>query len=199
MAVVISRNEGLSAVNNSRSRHPKGYAPIFEAHDENTRQITMTATPQCVLSGTVRGNRITISPSCGSYDPQNSRTHHRDSAAYHFFALVISDLSSNPPGVESSDPMGIPKPSYPGGGYFVFDANSHGRKELLCSLYCTRYDKRHRVYPDDILVAELRLQTSPTRCLRPNHGLLPDAVSSREHHASLHISKRAIDALFFGR
>ncbi|KAK0431190.1 hypothetical protein EV421DRAFT_1686322, partial [Armillaria borealis] len=45
MAVVISRNEGLSAVNSSRSRmHPKGYAPIFEAHDENTRQITMTAT-----------------------------------------------------------------------------------------------------------------------------------------------------------
>lgn len=201
MAVVINRNEGLSAVNSSRSRmHPKGYAPIFEAHDENTRQITMTATPQCVLSGTVRGNRITISPSCGSYDPQNSRTHRRDGAAYHFFALVISDLSSSPPGVESSDPMEISKPSYPGGGYFVFDASSHGRKELLCSLYCTRYDKRHRVYPDDILVAELRL---------PN---LPNTVSSsspksrtpswtrlfREHHASLHISKRAIDACFSG-
>ncbi|KAG7442693.1 uncharacterized protein BT62DRAFT_876246, partial [Guyanagaster necrorhizus] len=46
MAVVINRNEGLSAVNStSRSRmYPKGYAPIFEAHDENTRHITITAT-----------------------------------------------------------------------------------------------------------------------------------------------------------
>ncbi|KAK0462899.1 uncharacterized protein EV420DRAFT_1143745 [Desarmillaria tabescens] len=203
MAVVINRNEGLSAVNsNSRSRmHPKGYAPIFEAHDENTRQITMTATPQCVLSGTVRGNRVTISPSCGSYDPQNSRTHKRDGTAYHFFALVISDLSSNPPGVESNDPMGIPKPSYPGGGYFVFDANSQGRKELLCSLYCTRYDKRHRIHPDDILVAELRLPNLPNPAFSSSSSKPPVPSWTRlfrEHHASLHISKRAIDACFSG-
>ncbi|KAF8902976.1 hypothetical protein CPB85DRAFT_1564493 [Mucidula mucida] len=202
MSVTINRNEGLSAITPpSRSRRDtKGYAPIFEALDANPRQATMVATPDCVLSDTVRGGRIVLTPFCGAYDPQNARTPGaRDGGAYHFFPLVISDLGAATPPSENHipDPLSRqPNPPYCGGGYFLFDAHSQGRKELLFTMWCTRYEKRHKVREDDILVAELRLPQLPgdlSKRQAPSWSRL-----MKERHASLHISKTAVDQCFSG-
>ncbi|KAF9022799.1 hypothetical protein BDZ89DRAFT_188210 [Hymenopellis radicata] len=197
MSITISRNEGLSATTPpSRSRRTtKGYASIFEALDANPRQAIMAATPDCVLSDTTRGGRIVLTSFCGAYDPQNTRSKTgRDGGAYHFFPLVISD--ETPPENHIVDPLSEPNHLYFGGGHFLFDAHSQGRKELLFTLWCTRYEKRHRVQQDDILVAELRLPQLPgdlSKRQAPSWSRL-----MKERHASLHISKSAIEQCFSG-
>ncbi|THV02619.1 hypothetical protein K435DRAFT_852645 [Dendrothele bispora CBS 962.96] len=234
LSMTIYRSDGWDSITSEPvAKKGKAYVVIFEAPDENPRAIDAVAAKKSnVLAGTVRGDHILLTPYCGNYDPQKSRTGLRDNAAFHFFPLHITEFErptvvghsslhggvgrgGAKPGVgggmrpstvvgAQTIPSALTKP-YSGGGYFVFDADNQGRKELLCTLYCTGYERRHRIKSGDIAVAELRL-TRPALDLGgdmsdPN---TPGGGSSlwkrlfRERHVSLHISKRGLEAALVG-
>ncbi|KAF8905425.1 hypothetical protein CPB85DRAFT_1416076 [Mucidula mucida] len=150
MSVTINRNEGLSAITPpSRSRRDtKGYAPIFEALDANPRQATMVATPDCVLlNGARRAHRADALLRCvrSSKRPYPRRTGRRGLS-------FLSPCHIRPWGRDaafrephSRSPIAAAEPSILWRGYFLFDAHSQGRKELLFTMWCTRYEKRHKV------------------------------------------------------
>ena len=149
---------------------------------------------------------------CGSYDPQRSRLPQpRDCLSHHFFPIHLTNFenhrtqagknfsSQGSQGHTYDTPEALQKP-YAGGGYFVFDCHSQGRNELLTTLYCTGYEKRHRIREGDIVVAELRLPVLPTATTDSGRSSQPTwSRFMKERHAALHISKRGVDAVFSGQ
>ncbi|KAK7443442.1 hypothetical protein VKT23_015615 [Stygiomarasmius scandens] len=230
LSLLIFRSDGWDSIKSEPVvKKGKGYVPILETPDTNPRTIHVVASKKNnVLAGTSRGGDITVTSFCGNYDPQKSRTHSRDNASFHYFPLHITDFErvpSSSSGAAASaststsgsasrtTPAALTK-RYSGGGYFVFDADNHGRKDLLCTLYCTGYEKRHQIRQGDIAVAELRL-TRPAIALdlgsSGGDGDTPSINSSsptsepslwkrlfRERHVSLHISKRGLEAALVG-
>ncbi|KAF5361430.1 hypothetical protein D9758_006121 [Tetrapyrgos nigripes] len=206
LSLLIFRSDGWDSVNSEPiAQKGKGYYTIFQAVDENPRRLTLTASQRnSVLAGTSKANSITLSPYCGSYDPQKSKTGARDNASFYFFPLGITEFErSASSGAAAPIPSALTKP-YSGGGYFVFDAINNGRKDLLCTLYCTGYEKRHSIQKGDIVVAELRL----TRPALDLGGGSQDSSAGqpslwkrlfRERHVSLHVSKRGLHAALVGQ
>ncbi|KAL0579233.1 hypothetical protein V5O48_002795 [Marasmius crinis-equi] len=210
--IVVHRSEAWDSAkgeNFPQKTKAHKYHPIWEGYGQSIRDLTVNATANTVLVGTSHGRTFTMSPHCGSYDPQRSRLPQpRDCFSHHFFPIHTTKFESSrrqaksfsSQGSVSSDtqttPNALTKP-YAGGGYFIFDCHSQGRNELLTTLYCTGYDKRHRVRDGDIALAELRLPVLPTvdvsKSSQPTWGRF-----MKERHATLHISRRGMEAVFNG-
>ncbi|KAI3608835.1 hypothetical protein WG66_003751 [Moniliophthora roreri] len=178
---------------------PKGNIPIWEGFDINTRDAAFVATKGVILKSSTYAGAFTMTPYCGGYDPQKSRPIiHRDCLSHHFFPLYLTDFQARAPSrnkgpQKSRTPEALAKP-YSGGGHFVFDCHSQGRRELLTTLYCTGYNRRHRVRTGDIALAELRLpHVGSGRADLPAWARL-----FKERHATLYISRRGLDAAFTG-
>ncbi|KIK65069.1 hypothetical protein GYMLUDRAFT_39472 [Collybiopsis luxurians FD-317 M1] len=201
----ISRSEAWDSAQakpaQSSSLSGKGcYIIIFQALDQSPRHIGISPTKGMILYRTSRGSEISIAPYCGSYDPQRSRVPQpRANTCYHFLPLHITDFERSPPepGQQIKTPSALTK-RYSGGGYLLFDASSRGRSDLLSTLYCTGYEQRPFIRKGDIVLAELRLS-------RPEDSSTGGASEPSwkrffsERHASLHMSKRGMDAVFTGK
>ncbi|KAL0059807.1 hypothetical protein AAF712_013448 [Marasmius tenuissimus] len=207
--IVIQRSEAWDSTKGETLKS-KGhrYIPIWEGFGQGTRDISVKATSSMVLVGTSHGGSFSMTSYCGSYDPQRSRLPQpRDCLSHHFFPIHLTKFENpRPQNGKNFSPQGsaghmqIPdallKP-YAGGGYFVFDCHSRGRNELLTTLYCTGYEKRHRVREGDIALAELRLPVLPM--VDSNKSSQPTwSRFMKERHAVLHISKRGVEAVFCG-
>lgn len=183
----------LTASGNS-AREP--YSEIFYAYDQGTRQLHVTATGETVISNTTQGGQFTLTPFCGTFDPQRSRLP-RDSTAHHFFSLPVAwpvqELGKRHHAVPAPPPPNAP---YTGGGFFIFDCHSQGSNDLVTTLYCTRNENRSNVRKGDIPIAELRLHTP---ILEPSKADVPAwRRLFRDRHATLHISRQGLDACLTG-
>ncbi|KAF9265095.1 hypothetical protein L218DRAFT_182422 [Marasmius fiardii PR-910] len=213
--ITITRNEAWDSASAQILPGVKGnkYQSIWEGQDLSPRALSVDATQNMVLYRTSRGGSFTMTQSCGSYNPVKL-PQPRDCLSHHFFPIHMTNFEavgnssrSSRSGSRSgsgqsntgSSAKALGKP-YAGGGYFVFDCHSQGRKELLTTLYCTGYERRHRVRNGDITVAELCLPVLPTLPdENPNKRELPAwARFLKERHAVLYISKRGGEATFYG-
>ncbi|KAJ7145684.1 hypothetical protein C8R44DRAFT_896797 [Mycena epipterygia] len=177
----------------------KGYANVFSARDQQSRNVVLNAT-NSVLSKSAMGGVIAVSSVCGMYDP--SRAPRRETGAHHFFALKLSDMGT--PDVARSGtksrrgggPYPPPAPRthkpYAGGGHFILDSAPNGRTDLLTTIYCTGYEQRPKARAGDIVVAELRV--------RPASLGAPPAWARffKERHAALHVARRGVEACMTG-
>ncbi|KAK7035706.1 hypothetical protein R3P38DRAFT_3483673, partial [Favolaschia claudopus] len=217
MTVEVSRNLAWDpATATATNNGSKGYTTAFTAKDQSPRNVSLLST-NSVLAHTAVGSVVDVSTSCGSYDPSNAPL--RENSAHHFFNLKLNTScmpdAPSPQQQNSSRKRGgnhgtatpVPPPTpaharpYVGGGHFLFDSASHGRTDLLTTLYCTGYDQRPHSRPGDIAVAELRVR--PASSGGGGGAQQPPAPAPwmrffKERHASLHIARRGLEACMTG-
>ncbi|KAF8207512.1 hypothetical protein K438DRAFT_1962434 [Mycena galopus ATCC 62051] len=184
----------------------KSYADVFVARDQAARNVALTAT-NSVLCKTAGGGVVGVSTVCGNYDP--SRMPRREVSAHHFFALKLNaaclpEKSTTTRKRGAAPPSPPPQPQqYIGGGNFVLDSATHGRGDLITTLYCTGYAQRPTVRAGDIAVAELCIPARPD--LEPRASAPPaNAPASvwarffKERHAVLRVARRGLAACMTG-